>query len=56
MIRTKSVYDSIGDIDGYRILIMREWPRGIDWEKNAIYKWFKELAPSNESVILNFNT
>ncbi|MDW3645105.1 MAG: DUF488 domain-containing protein [Nitrososphaeraceae archaeon] len=29
-----------------RILIMRKWPRGIDYKKHAIYKWSKELGPS----------
>ena len=48
MIKTKSVYDPVQESDGYRILIMRKWPKGIDYEKHSVYKWFKELAPSKE--------
>jgi uncharacterized protein YeaO (DUF488 family) len=44
MIKTKSVYDPVQESDGYRILIMRKWPRGIGYEKHSIYKWFKEIG------------
>ena len=44
MIKTKSIYDSIEDSDGTRILITRYWPRGI--KKENFDKWYKDLAPS----------
>lgn len=44
MIKTKSIYDSIENSDGIRILISRYWPRGIKKEKFDI--WYKDLSPS----------
>jgi uncharacterized protein YeaO (DUF488 family) len=44
MIKTKSIYDSIENSDGTRILITRYWPRGIKKEK--FDKWYKDLSPS----------
>jgi uncharacterized protein YeaO (DUF488 family) len=50
MIKTKSVYDPVEESDGFRILIMRKWPRGIGYRKNnkrgMIDFWCKELGPS----------
>src|SRR5690242_16814421 len=40
---TKSIYEPITRADGYRVLIMRLWPRGIKKSKVAV--WSKELAP-----------
>jgi uncharacterized protein YeaO (DUF488 family) len=49
MIKTKSVYDPIDlKSDGFRVLVMRKWPRGIGYKKHAIHKWSKELGPSRE--------
>lgn len=49
MIKTKSVYDPVDlESDGFRILIMRKWPRGIGYKKHSIHKWSKELGPSRE--------
>jgi uncharacterized protein YeaO (DUF488 family) len=44
MIKTKSIYDSIENSDGTRILITRYWPRGI--KKENFDKWYKDLSPS----------
>lgn len=44
MIKTKSIYDSIENSDGTRILISRYWPRGI--KKENFDKWYKDLSPS----------
>lgn len=44
MIRTKSVYEEPEPGDGYRLLVMRRWPRGIS--KDKVDAWEKELAPS----------
>lgn len=47
MIKTKSIYyDCIEPEDGYRLLVMRYWPRGV--RKDQIDGWIKELAPSKE--------
>ena len=49
MIKTKSVYDPVDlESDGYRILIMRKWPRGIGYKKHSIHIWSKELGPSRQ--------
>ena len=45
MIKTKSIYhDPIGPEDGYRLLVMRRWPRGV--RKTQVDGWLKELGPS----------
>lgn len=46
MIRTKRIYDPATPDDGYRLLVMRRWPRGI--RKTAVDRWEKELGPSLE--------
>ena len=43
-IRLKRVYDPPSPEDGFRLLIMRLWPRGI--RKTAVSTWEKELGPS----------
>ena len=52
MIKTKSVYDPVNESDGYRVLVMRKWPRGIGYSKNGrrgmIDKRCTELGPSLE--------
>jgi len=47
---TGRVYDSSEKGEGKRILITRLWPRGI--KKESVYKWFKELGPSYETLRL----
>jgi uncharacterized protein YeaO (DUF488 family) len=46
MIKTKSIYESIENSDGTRILITRYWPRGIKKEHFDI--WHKDLSPSKK--------
>ena len=46
MIKTKRIYDPRSPDDGYRLLVMRRWPRGI--RKTAVDAWEKELGPSPE--------
>ena len=46
MIRTKRIYDPATPEDGYRLLVMRRWPRGV--RKTAVDAWEKELGPSPE--------
>ncbi|MEX0785366.1 MAG: DUF488 family protein [Dehalococcoidia bacterium] len=46
MIRTGRIYDAPTPDDGYRLLTMRLWPRGV--RKDAVDAWEKELGPSRE--------
>ena len=51
MIKTKSVYDPVDlESDGFRVLVMRKWPRGIGYKKHAIHKWIKEVGPCRDIV------
>ena len=45
-IKLKRVYESIESSDGFRILIDRLWPRGMNKEKGHIDLWLKKIAPS----------
>ena len=45
MIQTKSIYhDPPAAADGYRLLVMRHWPRGV--KKDRVDGWMRPLAPS----------
>ena len=46
MIRIKRIYDPPSPDDGYRLLVMRLWPRGVP--KAAVDAWEKDLGPSRE--------
>jgi uncharacterized protein YeaO (DUF488 family) len=46
VIKTKRVYDPPSPEDGYRLLVMRLWPRGVT--KAAVDAWEKDLGPSRE--------
>jgi len=46
VIRTARVYAPPSRSDGYRLLVMRLWPRGV--RKEAVDGWEKELGPSTE--------
>jgi uncharacterized protein YeaO (DUF488 family) len=48
MIKAKRIYESPTGEDGFRILVDRLWPRGLQKEKAKIDLWLKEIAPSNE--------
>lgn len=47
-IQIKRAYDGAIDGDGYRVLIDRLWPRGVNKEKGAFNTWMKEIAPSTD--------
>lgn len=47
-IRCKRVYELPTDTDGYRILVDRLWPRGINRETAKISQWAKDIAPSSD--------
>ncbi len=43
------VYDAEAmEVDGYRVLVDRLWPRGIKKADLKFDVWMKEIAPSNE--------
>ena len=48
MIRTKRIYDAPSRNDGYRVLVDRLWPRGINKENARIDIWLRDSAPSDE--------
>jgi uncharacterized protein YeaO (DUF488 family) len=48
MVLVKRIYDQASPSDGFRILIDRLWPRGINKENARIDEWMKEIAPSTE--------
>jgi uncharacterized protein YeaO (DUF488 family) len=45
-IRVARVYDQATDRDGYRALIDRLWPRGMNRSDAQIDEWCKQVAPS----------
>ena len=47
MIKTRRVYDEPGKGEGFKILIDRLWPRGLNKEKVEMDLWPKEIAPSD---------
>ena len=48
MVKTKSVYDSVEESDGQRILVSWYWPRGLSRERLSLTEHLKEVAPSVE--------
>jgi uncharacterized protein YeaO (DUF488 family) len=48
MIKIKRVYDNPDEMDGFRILVDRLWPRGLSKEKARTDLWPKEIAPSDK--------
>ena len=48
MIRFKRIYEDFSEIDGFRILIDRLWPRGMSKERAKVDLWIKVIAPSND--------
>lgn len=47
MIRIKRIYDAPARNDGYRVLVDRLRPRGMNKGKAGIGIWLKEVAPSD---------
>jgi uncharacterized protein YeaO (DUF488 family) len=47
-IRLKRAYEPPATSDGYRVLIDRLWPRGVERAGARLDEWAKELAPSTE--------
>lgn len=44
----KRVYAKLDSTDGFRILIDRLWPRGINKRDERVSAWERNIAPSNE--------
>lgn len=44
----KRAYEPASPDDGYRVLVDRLWPRGMDKNTLAIDEWPKNVAPSGE--------
>jgi len=44
----KSIYDPKSADDGFRVLVMRYWPRGVGKEKIDV--WYKDLGTSRELI------
>jgi len=47
-VRSKRIYDSPDDGDGYRVLIDHIWPRGVSKAHARLDEWARDLAPSAE--------
>lgn len=47
-IRTKCIYEKAERADGYRVLVMRLWPRGI--RKDAVDAWERDLGTPTELI------
>jgi uncharacterized protein YeaO (DUF488 family) len=43
-IKTKNVYDPLSPGDGWRLLVMRKWPRGVP--KQMVHTWDRDLGPT----------
>jgi uncharacterized protein YeaO (DUF488 family) len=44
----KSIYDPKSRDDGFRVLVMQYWPRGVKKEKIDV--WYRELGTSKEVI------
>jgi uncharacterized protein YeaO (DUF488 family) len=47
-IKIHRIYEFEEQVEGYRILVDRLWPRGISKDRAKIDLWLKEIAPSND--------
>lgn len=47
-IKLERIYTKPADLDGYRILVDRLWPRGISKVNAHLDEWLKEVGPSTE--------
>jgi uncharacterized protein YeaO (DUF488 family) len=46
MVKIKRAFEKKSPEDGYRVLVDRDWPRGIPTGPGAFDEWAQELAPS----------
>lgn len=47
-IKIERIYAKPVDLDGYRILVDRLWPRGISKVNAHLDEWLKEVGPSTD--------
>jgi uncharacterized protein YeaO (DUF488 family) len=47
-VRTKRVYDDPSPDDGYRVCVMRMWPRGV--KKESVDAWEKDLGTPKDLI------
>lgn len=47
-LKLERIYTKPADLDGYRILVDRIWPRGISKANAHLDEWLKDVAPSKE--------
>ena len=47
-VRTKSIYEKVEPGDGFRLLVMRRWPRGV--RKDAVDEWDRELGTPDDVI------
>jgi uncharacterized protein YeaO (DUF488 family) len=47
MLKVKRIYELAAPSDGYRVLVDRLWPRGINKNTARVDLWLKEIAPSS---------
>lgn len=47
-IKLKRVYEELSEVDGYRVLVDRLWPRGMKKEHLKMDEWAKGLTPSTD--------
>lgn len=45
-IQVKRIYEPAAKDDGYRVLVDRLWPRGVQKAKAQVDAWLKEISPS----------
>lgn len=47
-LKIERIYHQPADLNGYRILVDRLWPRGISKVNAHLDEWAKEVGPSND--------
>lgn len=47
-LKLERIYTKPADLDGYRILVDRLWPRGISKVNAHLDEWVKEIGPSTD--------
>lgn len=47
-LKLERIYTKPADLNGYRILVDRLWPRGISKVNAHLDQWLKEVGPSND--------
>ena len=47
-LKLERIYSKPADLNGYRILVDRLWPRGISKDNAHLDQWLKEVGPSND--------